>query len=255
MIKAYLKKVVNAILNKNKQEYSLSGNTVLCPCCNGSFSTFLPYGLIKRANALCPKCFSLERHRLHWLFLEKELNLFNGPEKMTLLHVAPETIFYNKFIQLAHVKYYPIAKIEEGYPDVYPELTKNDDLTALSFEDNSFDFIYCSHVLEHIPDDGLAMKEIARVLKPNGKALLQVPLDINRSVTYEDFSITDPIEREKHFGQRDHVRVYGQDFKQRLEKSGLTVNVTDYRNKFDLNEQFKFGLMLHEDLYLCKKIA
>jgi len=98
------------------------------------------------------------------------------------------------------------------------------DLTAIDAPDQSFDVVLASHVLEHIPDDGCAMREIRRVLAPGGWAFLVVPFDPDRQVTYEDPSITTEEGRKAAFGQEDHVRWYaGEDFEKRLERAGFSV--------------------------------
>lgn len=231
----------------------LKGDNVYCLCCEESFITFLPYGVIKRPNALCPRCGCLERHRLQWHFIHNQTSLFKTEHTIKLLHVAPENVFYKKFINNSLFDYVPCAKFGEGYTDVYPEKTVNADITNLDFSDNSFDVIYCSHVLEHVPEDIKAMKEFYRVLKPGGWAMLQVPLDKNRLETYEDFSITEPGKREIAFGQYDHVRVYGLDYKERLNKAGFKVDIYDYQAKFSQNDIFKYGFGVTEDIYMCHK--
>ena len=90
------------------------------------------------------------------------------------------------------------------------------DIADMNFEDNFFDVIICSHVLEHVKDDQKAMHELFRVLKPKGIAILQVPISKTARETFEDFSITTPEGREKYFGQKDHVRIYGKNYKERL---------------------------------------
>lgn len=246
-----LKKVKSKIYKKAK-EIAFRGNNVECTCCGGEFITFLPGGVAKkRPHALCLQCSSLERHRLLWHYLSHKTNLFSSQIK--LLHVAPEKLFYTKFKQLSNIQYLPCAKFGEGYTDKYPEGTQNIDITAIVMEDNSLDAIICSHVLEHIPDDQLAMKELYRVLKPGGWAILQVPLDSSRDVTYEDFSITDPTERERAFGQYDHVRVYGNDYENRLKNAGFQVKRENYTSEFSDEEIFKYGFMKGEDIFFCTK--
>lgn len=233
---------------------ALTGDNVHCVCCDKSFITFLPFGLVKRANALCPNCGSLERHRFHWYYFKNETTLFSGNTKrLKLLHVAPETIFYNQFIKNDQVDYVPCDKFEEGYENTYPPKTIDVDITNIQFEENSFDVIYCSHVLEHVPEDVKAMKELYRVLKPGGWAMLQVPLDKNRNKTYEDFTITDPKKREKAFGQYDHVRIYGNDYKDRLRSAGFSVKVVHYIQNFTEGEIFQNGFMKSEDIFICTK--
>ncbi|MGN6614041.1 MAG: methyltransferase domain-containing protein [Candidatus Nitrosocosmicus sp.] len=231
----------------------LKGNNVHCNCCDGNFITFLPFGLVKRANALCPGCGALERHRLHWHYMLHQTNLLKTAEIQKMLHVAPESVFFDKFNNAIGLDYTPCAKVGEGYSDVYPEGTINVDITEMQFEDNSFDIIYCSHVLEHVIEDVKAMKEFYRVLKPGGWAMLQVPIDKNRCSTYEDNSIKDPKQRERIFGQYDHVRIYGTDYPERLKSAGFQVNPIDYVKNFSESEIFKFGFEKNELIYYCTK--
>lgn len=251
VIYRFLPNQIKAGLVQEARLDALKGSNVFCPCCNTGYLTFLPSGIKLRLNASCPGCHSLERHRLMWLYFDKKLNLFNRTLK--ILHVAPEKIFFKKFNSSSNIEYVPGAKLEEGFPDEYPPGTINIDITELSFPDNTFDMIYCSHVLEHIPDDQKAMRELFRVLKDDSFAILQVPIDRNTAHTYEDFSIIDPAEREKAFGQKDHVRIYGKDYKDRLENAGFTVNVDNYITNFSEEECIRYGLMIEEDIYYCTK--
>lgn len=245
----------NAIKNyyyqKGKRD-AFNGKAVFCPVCEKNFITFLPFGVRKRANAQCPGCYSLERHRLMWMYLNSETDIMSGQGKR-MLHVAPEVQFFNIFSGTSTIEYFPGAKYDLEFPDEYPAGTKNLDITDIAYDDNFFDVIYCSHVLEHVPDDAKAMDEFYRVLKPKGWAILQVPIDNNLLTTYEDATITSPEERIKHFGQRDHVRSYGRDYKSRLENSGFKVTVVDYLSRFSEEEKFKYGLPHAEDIYYCEK--
>ena len=129
------------------------------------------------------------------------------------------------------------------------------DITSTSFKDNTFDCILCSHVLEHIVDDRKAMSELCRVMKPNGFGIFQVP--IKRETTFENHSIITPEQRLRHFGQEDHVRIYGKDFKARLENSGFIVKVETYLDKFDLKTIDFYRLVpegeAKENIYICFK--
>ena len=229
---------------------ALRGNNNFCPICNQSFVVFLPYGVRKRPNAQCPNCQSLERQRLIWLYAQQK-GLFQ--QRVRLFHVSPETVLFKKFSKDARVDYVPVDKFAPGYDGAYPKGTQNVDITEIPFPDNSFDAILCIHVLEHVPDDAKAMRELHRVLKPSGWAIVQVPLDKTRAATYEDFSIVDPKEREKAFGQPDHVRWYGLDYAQRLEAAGFRVSVEPFAQTFSAEETFRMGLPPDEDIYFCTK--
>lgn len=184
-----------------------------------SFSKFLPYGYEQqRENVLSPSTLSLERHRLLWLYLKEHTSFFTAPHKV--LHFAPEQAFYSRFRKLKNLDY-TTTDLNSPLADVKA------DICDLPFEDNSFDFILCNHVLEHIPDDKKAMKELYRILQPGGMGILQIPQDLKREVTFEDDSITDPKERAKIFGQYDHVRVYGRDFFDQLRNIGFKVEEVD----------------------------
>ena len=196
------------------------GNQFTDPIDGSSYRKFLPYGYQNlRQNALCPGTLSLERHRLLWLYLDRKTNFLT--DSIRVLHVAPEQVFYKKFISFSHWDY-NTTDLHSPLADVKA------DLCALPFEDNSYDLILCNHVLEHIPNDLKAMKELYRVLKPLGTAILQVPLDEDRENTFEDDSITDQQERTRIFGQYDHVRVYGQDYYNRLQKAGFKATPVNY---------------------------
>lgn len=223
------------------------GNKVECPICKAKFAKFLPYGRGKsaRPNALCPNCQALERHRLMWLYLKDKTDFFTAPQK--LLHIAPESCFIHRFESMKNLDYItadiesPLAKVKM-------------DIHQIPFEDNTFDVVFCNHVLEHVQDDIKAATEICRVLKPNGWAILQVPfIDTDLETTFEDFSITSPTEKLKVFGQEDHVRMYGKDYGRRLEKGGLEVLEDDFVMRLDKSIVEKYALPAHEIVYFCRK--
>lgn len=245
MANSLLKKAAGVV-----RRLALRGNNNYCPICEHSFVTFLPYGVRKRPNAQCPGCQSLERQRLIWMFARQQ-GLFERP--LRLLHVSPEKVFFNKFSKDPRIDYVPVDKFAPGYDGAYPKGTQNVDITDIPFPDNSFDAILCIHVLEHVPDDALAMRELYRVLKPSGWAIIQVPLDKKRDTTYEDFSIVDPQAREQAFGQPDHVRWYGLDYADRLSAAGFEVTVSPFAQTFPDAEVFRLGLPLDEDIYYCTK--
>lgn len=214
--------------------FYLKGNKYTDPIDNKSFRKFLPYGYeIQRQNVLSPSTLSLERHRLLWLYLTNETNFFTSKKKV--LHMAPEQCFLSRFKKLNHE--YITADIDSPIADIKA------DIVNLPFNDNSFDVVFCNHVLEHIQDDAKAMKELFRVMKKGGMGVFQVPQDLNRDVTFEDNSITDPKERAKIFGQYDHVRVYGRDYFDKLRSVGFKVEEVNYSQKISSELSRRYRLM------------
>jgi len=223
----------------------LRGKKYEDPIDGKTFRKFLPYGYgSPRANVLSPSTLSLERHRLLWLYLTRETDFFSKPLKV--LHVAPEQAFYKRFKKQKNLTYITT--------DLYSPLADvKADLCALPFEDDSFDVIFCNHVLEHIPDDAQAMRELYRVMKKGGWGIFQVPQDVNRVHTFEDDTITDPAERTRIFGQYDHVRVYGLDYFDRLRQVGFEVEEIVYSTHFTAEEIERYRIVPQEILPLCKK--
>ena len=221
------------------------GNQFTDPIDGSSYRKFLPYGYQNlRQNALCPGTLSLERHRLLWLYLDRKTSFLT--DSIRVLHVAPEQVFYKKFKSFSHWDY-TTTDLHSPLADVKA------DICALPFEDNSYDLILCNHVLEHIPNDLKAMKELYRVLKPRGTAILQVPLEEDRENTFEDDSITDQQERTRIFGQYDHVRVYGQDYYNRLQKAGFKANPVDYIKEVTKGDIKRFALPTERIPVVTKK--
>lgn len=205
------------------------------PIDGSGYRKFLPYGYGThlRPNALCPGTLSLERHRLLWLYLDRQTDFFRQPLKV--LHVAPEQIFYQRFKAMPQWQYTTV--------DLHSPLADiKADIGQLPFGDDQFDLILCNHVLEHIPHDLKAMQELYRVLKKGGTLIAQVPLDENREQTYENDRITTPQERSQHFGQYDHVRVYGRDYYHRLEAVGFQATAFDMVSELSPEEMRRFGV-------------
>lgn len=218
--------------------------TVFCPICRSRHSQFKPFGATSRPNALCPNCTSLERHRALWVFLERRTDFFSSP-RSRMLHFAPEVCLEQHFRQLIG-KGYVTADLLDPRADVRADITK------LEFPDASFDAVYCSHVLEHVPDDHQAMRELYRVLDRNGIAIIMVPL--RGAVTEEDLTITDPKERTLRYGQADHVRYYGMDIVDRLQTAGFAVQCIDTATMFTSTDIATMRLgSVH--IFLCRKLA
>ena len=227
--------------------FSLKGDTFTDPIDGKSFRKFLPYGYGKqRKNALSPSTLSLERHRLMWIFLRDETTFFTSEKKLKTLHIAPEQCFLDIFRKQQNLDY-TTSDLESPIADVKA------DICDLPFDDNSFDVVFCNHVLEHITDDTKAMQELFRVLKKGGFGIFQIPQDLSRATTFEDDTITDRKERAKIFGQYDHVRIYGFDYFDKLRSIGFKVDEIDYTQKIAPEKLERFCLMKNEILPVCYK--
>lgn len=224
----------------------MRGKNVTCPVCEISYCKFLPYGRLNpRSNALCPDSLSLERHRLMWLYLNQETNFFT--DDLKVLHIAPEICFLDKFKGMKNLDY-TTADLESPLADVKM------DVHDIPFEENTFDVVFCNHVMEHVDDDIKSMSEIHRVMKPGGWAIIQSPQDYSRETTLEDPTITDPKERERIYWQSDHVRLYGLDYGKRLERAGFKVTEDKFVMELPKEEVKKYALPANEIIYLCQKI-
>ena len=179
-----------------------------------------------------------------WLYLNNETNFFS--KTLKVLHIAPEQCFYNLFKNIKNINY-TTFDLNSPLADI------KGDICNLPFKENSFDFILCNHVLEHINDDKKAMKELYRVLNKNGTAILQVPINQKSSKTFEDSSIVDKKERIEKFGQYDHIRLYGLDYFKKLESFGFKVDPLKYSKEFTESEIIKYGLIKDEIIPVCKK--
>lgn len=226
-------------------QLGLRGNKYEDPIDGKTFRKFLPYGYEnQRENVLSPSTLSLERHRLLWLYLQRETGFFR--DKLQVLHFAPEQAFYSRFRKLKNLDY-TTTDLNSPLADVKA------DICNLPFKDNSYDFILCNHVLEHIPDDTKAMQELYRVLKPGGTAILQIPQDLSRDTTFEDNTITSQKERARIFGQYDHVRVYGRDYFHKLREIGFRVDEVDYSSTLTPKEIDRYRIAKGEIIPVCRK--
>lgn len=251
MVKKIIKPVINSlprpwlirfsIIVMKFAAYFYHGDKVECPVCGGHFSKFMPYGHRQvRDNVLCPKCLSLERHRLIWLYLKDRTGFFTA--QLDVLHIAPEQCFYKRFRKLANLKY-TTADLESPLADVKL------DIQNMPFSDHQFDVIICNHVLEHVPDEKKALDEIYRVLKKGGFALLLAPISFGMEHTLEDESVTSPAEREKLFRQKDHYRLYGRDYIQRITGAGFCIQEDNYLTGLGKEERERYRLPEMEYMY------
>lgn len=223
-----------------------------CPIC-GEFSNFDSFGVPERKKAQCPNCKSLERQRMtHLLFLNKFPELFNEKE-IKLLHFAPEYVFYKFFTSKSNIDYYPVDIDPDDYLNKQVTIRDIVNMEEIPYGDNKFDIIYNSHVLEHVPDDIRAMSELYRVLKDDGICITLIPYYKSLDKTFENPEYNTPELREKYFGQKDHLRKYGKDFKNRLESVGFKVEeympLDIIKNDF---EKQLFGL-INETIFVCRK--
>lgn len=228
-----------------------------CPFCGRRFRAFLPDGLKLpvfqekrvvtggyKANVRCPWCYSSDRDRLLYWYLRERTPVFHQP--VTVLHVAPEWHLERVLRQSPNIRY---VSGDLHAPSAMVRL----ELLRLPVRSNSVDVILCNHVLEHVLHDGTAMRELFRVLKPEGWAILQVPIALTLARTYEDPRIISPVDRERAFGQFDHVRVYGSDYRQRLEAAGFVVNTVPYARQMTPERADRYRLNLDEPVFHCHK--
>jgi SAM-dependent methyltransferase len=189
---------------------SASGPVLHCPLC-GEDHRFLVTGVPPRPNAVCPACDSLERHRLLSLYLAQYPELVSGK---AVLHFAPEQAI-KRLIENLSPRNYVTADLQPERGDI-----------ILSIEDikmpDSFDLIIVSHILEHV-DDRAALRELYAAVKPGGVAIIMVPIVEGWAETYENERVTTETERLRHFGQEDHVRLYGRDLRERIRDAGFVL--------------------------------
>jgi SAM-dependent methyltransferase len=213
------------------------GEGYVCNFCKASYSKFVPeYPSPEIANAIysndviagygenvfCPACLSKNRERLVKDILENYLQV----EKKNILHFSPEKHLFRYLQPLSNVTTVDI------FPGFYKSIDKKimpGDATALSFPDDQFDLVIGNHILEHIPDDHKAMKEIYRVLRHGGVAILQCPWSASLSHTIEDPAISNADKQAELYGQSDHVRIYTlTDYVERLRGAGFSVKIIPY---------------------------
>lgn len=218
-----------------------------CPICGSRQRRFLPYGYVRsREDALCPRCLSLERHRMLWLWIERESDLMQRLPR--LLHIAPEVSLMKHFRRLYRgTEGYITADLESPLADMHF------DVQDIPLADRSVDVVICNHLFEHVADDRLAMRELYRIMRHGGWGIMVVPEDRTREHTFEDDSITDAAERTRLFGQYDHRRIYGRDYDERLREAGFVVERVDYAAKLTADERSRYAVA-GDDLVIVRKM-
>jgi SAM-dependent methyltransferase len=217
------------------------GDAVTCPVCEHSFDAFKNDW--NRVGALCWRCGSHERHRAQWLLLQRRPELLD--DARSLLHFSPEWCLRRRLQAIAGLRYVT-ADLDPAGVDL--EL----DVTNLDLPDDAFDAVLCSHVLEHVPDDAAAMRELRRVTARGGFCLVMVPLALDRSSTYEDPAITAPHDREREFLQHDHVRLYAPDLANRLNAAGFDVEVVDMHAEVGAEQAERYRLLPSDLIFICR---
>lgn len=232
-------------LRRRLQRYRYAGDRFHCPVCDSRVRAFLPFGLPPRPNAMCPVCESVERHRLYWLYYERQTDLFDQNRSIRFLHFAPEMGLERRLRQLRHLRYLSLDFVS-------PYVEVRADLGSLPLAGECADVIHCSHVLEHVTNDHAAMGELLRILRPGGWGLIQVPVWTD-GPTLEDPTIVDPAERERVYGQHDHVRLYGPDVMQRLQAAGFDLEILPASRFLSAEECDRHAIDPAEEIFRCHR--
>ncbi|NVM18593.1 MAG: class I SAM-dependent methyltransferase [Candidatus Lokiarchaeota archaeon] len=220
------------------------GKNYYCLSCGKFLRKFAPFGKIKRDNAECPFCYSLERHRFLLLFLKRKTNLFSG--NLKVLDFGPEYYLEIIFKSMSNLEYFSA--------DINPKIGMFQmDITDIKFDRNTFDFILCIGVLEHVIDDKKALKELFRVLKPGGYAIILVPINYNLNETIEYSKEEFQKNGAKYHMYDFHVRDYGLDFEMRLKKAGFNTERITYGLEIQREKRIRYGLIEDEEFYFSQK--
>ena len=234
----HLKNLYNVQLNDDCSKIDSNIGKIKCNICEYETDLeFLHFGRNKRPNEKCPNCYSLKRTRLLWYYLENKTDYLKK-EGIRILHTAPETSIYKK--------------IKEDFGDRYvssdifesPFIDEIIDIQDIPYDDNTFDLIITSHVLEHVPDDYIALQEFYRILKPNGKVIILIPSLPYLKKTFELPQINSSKLRQRYYKQHDHRRYYGDDdFYRLLELVGFeTIKEDKYFLKDDEDIKLRYSL-------------
>ena len=217
-----------------------------CPLCGSRRRKFMPYGYVtSREDALCPRCLALERHRMIWLWITRHTDLLE--RRPRLLHIAPEVSLMRHLKPLyGNSGNYITADLESPLADLHF------DVQQIPLDNGTIEVVICNHLLEHVEDDRVALRELHRILCHGGWGILLVPEDRRRATTFEDDSVTDREERTRLFGQYDHRRVYGRDYDDRLRSAGFRVERIPCRDIATATER-KLYAIGNDDLVVVYK--
>ncbi len=238
----YYKPIISPLVRFFKRRWlpiAYRGTGVNCPICEENFCSYVGSSL-----GSCPGCGAPERSRLLWFFLQHQRPdlLKDSP---AVLQIAPDTGLEFRLRRMKEIRYLS-GDLQE------PEAMVQLDLTNLNLPDQCFDLIICLHVLAHISNDRRAMREIFRVLRPGGIALIMTPMNSSADKTEEDPSIIDPRERDRAFGEWDFVRVYGLDFTNRLKEAKFEVQVVKPAGQLQEAELKSMGIW-NDQIFVCRR--
>ena len=208
-----------------------------CPICEYS-GYFSAYGWPLEPDAMCPKCRSLGRHRHHYILVDQCREWIDDA---AVLHFGAEPFFVDDYFNRS------FGYVRASYSPLDGEVRV--DMQSMQYPDETFDTIIAHHVLEHVPDDRKALSEVFRVLAPGGRALLSVPMVEAWSMTYENDGIIEPWDRDLHFRQWDHVRLYGRDIRDRIRDAGFAVAAHVAMEP----EVSRYGLQRGETIFVATK--
>lgn len=245
-------------LRRFKMRLKYFGMRYFCPMCRSPLRSLKPHGVNLpvftekrivgggyRKNALCPVCSSTDRERLLYLYIRDRTSLLRSPQRV--LHFAPEPGLRRILARQMHLDYLT-ADLQRN------DVMVKEDVRRIQYPNDTFDVVLCSHVLEHVEEDRMAMEELFRVMSAGGWGLFQVPISLELEETFEDFSITAAEERLQAFGQVDHVRIYARDYGDRLESAGFDVEVFAWWAQPGFGgDGNRFGLGPDESLYVARK--
>ena len=228
---------------KSIKEFNKEYGKCYCEICRNHVVSWYPAGETQK-NCFCPICGSIHRNRFVYHVIKYYTNLLDGANH-SVLYFAPER-FIKEMKNICGEKEYITVDITPGRADTVA------DITDLQFPNEHFDYIRCNHVTEHVVDDKKGFAEMERVLKPEGLLIFSVPILWDRE-TLEDEDIKSDEDRKKYYGQGDHVRYYGRDIVERVQRAGFNVQILFSNEIMSEGEIDKYGCLSRDSVFLCKK--